>query len=453
MSFDALDLALALHAAPGRIDELRARPLPDGMAPLLRVALAQPDALADAGAAFPSDGARLVDAARFYVEQQLLAREFDQDPWRVLGVNPGAAPERIRAHHHLLVRLVHPDRSDDWATAYADRVNRAWRQLRDADGRATALQHPPARTVIEPWDARPATPRSATRADLAPAPAPRGRSQPLPWMAGGAALAILAAVALQRLRPADEPPSTPATAAAATAAAPWYAETRAATPESTALPAMVPIATLTSNASTEPGPAAVGMIRSAPVPAAVTPGPPSVDPPTRTPPRKSVAVAEPPLPEATIVATSDPNPASAPTVAAADAIVPAPEAAAPPHLDAQSGPTVLRHFRERYAQGDLSGLLRLYAREVHSDVRRVAEIAGIYTRLFNGSQQRYIDFSEMQWQQRDDRVVGRARYETGYRKRPSLRKHLERGEVELELVLDGDESRLRRFDMRADRGR
>ncbi|MBL0029976.1 MAG: hypothetical protein IPO95_13260 [Rhodanobacteraceae bacterium] len=75
MSADALDLALALHAAPGRIDELRARPLPDGMAPLLRVALAQPDALADAGAAFPSDAPAVVDAApRFYVEQQLLAR-------------------------------------------------------------------------------------------------------------------------------------------------------------------------------------------------------------------------------------------------------------------------------------------------------------------------------------------------------------------------------------------
>ena len=193
-------------------------------------------------------------------------------------------------------------------------------------------------------------------------------------------------------------------------------------------------------------------IRAAPAPASVTPAPVRVDPPARPRTHTSVEVArtpgaEPP-PEASVVAIADPV-----AVAAVADAAPPPEATALPSLDAQSGPTVLRHFRERYAQGDLSGLLRLYAREVHADVRRVAEIASDYTRLFNGSQQRYIDFSDMQWQQRDDRVVGRARYETGYRKRPSLRKHLERGEVELELVLDGAESRLRRFELRADRGR
>lgn len=87
MGFEALELALALHAAPGRIGELRARPLPtQDMAPLLRVALGQPDALAEAAAVFPADSHRLIDAARFFIEQQLLAREFDHDPWRVLGV-------------------------------------------------------------------------------------------------------------------------------------------------------------------------------------------------------------------------------------------------------------------------------------------------------------------------------------------------------------------------------
>ena len=124
-----------------------------------------------------------------------------------------------------------------------------------------------------------------------------------------------------------------------------------------------------------------------------------------------------------------------------------------PQLDAQSGATLLRQFREQYAQGDLNGLLRLYAREVHADARSVANIAGAYTRLFNSSQQRYIDFSEVRWQQQNNRVLGHARYEVGYRKRPSLRKYLERGEVELELILDGSESRLRRFDLHADRRR
>ena len=35
----------------------------------------------------------------------------------------------------------------------------------------------------------------------------------------------------------------------------------------------------------------------------------------------------------------------------------------------------------------------------------------------------------MRWQQQNNRVLGHARYEVGYRKRPSLRKYLERGEV------------------------
>jgi hypothetical protein len=451
VSFDALDLALALHAAPGRIDELRARPLPErGMAPLLRVAPAQPGRAGGRSAAFPADAGRLVDAARFYVEQQLLAREFDQDPWRVLGVNPDAAPELIRAHHHLLVRLVHPDRSDDWASAYADRVNRAWRQLRDADGRATALQHPPTRTVIEPWEARPATPRSATRADLSPVPAPRGRSQPLPWIAGGA------------LSPSrGGGPAAPAPRGRTASHAGHRRRRDSRRPLVCRDPRSHPradgVAGHGADRDLDPGP--VGRTRASrqgdPRSASAgvgTPAPVRIDPPVRPRTHTSVEVArtpgaEPP-PEASVVAIADPV-----AVAAVADAAPPPEATALPSLDAQSGPTVLRHFRERYAQGDLSGLLRLYAREVHADVRRVAEIASDYTRLFNGSQQRYIDFSDMQWQQRDDRVVGRARYETGYRKRPSLRKHLERGEVELELVLDGAESRLRRFELRAVRGR
>lgn len=129
---------------------------------------------------------------------------------------------------------------------------------------------------------------------------------------------------------------------------------------------------------------------------------------------------------------------------------PATEPVPVPALDRADGPVLLRRFRERYVEGDLGGMLGLYAREVHADTRRLAGLARGYTRLFGSSQQRYIDFSAVTWQQRGDQLFGQARYETGYRKRASLRKHLERGDVAIEVVFDGRESRLRRFELRAD---
>ena len=122
------------------------------------------------------------------------------------------------------------------------------------------------------------------------------------------------------------------------------------------------------------------------------------------------------------------------------------EASPAPTLDAGAGQALLRDFRARYAEGDLGGLLGLYAREVHAEHRQVGRIANEYARLFKSSQQRYIDFSDVQWQQRGDRLIGTGRYETGFRKLSTLRKHVERGRVEFELVLEGETSRLRRFE-------
>ena len=447
MSFEALELALALHAAPGRIGELRARPLPtQGMAPLLRVALGQPDALAEAAAVFPADSHRLIDAARFFIEQQLLAREFDHDPWRVLGVNAGAAPELVRAHHHLLVRLVHPDRSDDWASAYADRVNRAWRQLRSDEGRAEALSRVAPVRPIEPWEPQPAPRRrQAPVVSEAQATATSRRSaRPLPWIAAGIAIAVTAAVGLQQLRRASvSTPQAEESVATAEPAEPWY-DTPAPVPAPPEpLPEMVPIATLAKPVATNAEPAVTPSAPSVQPVAAVRTRAPEVRPrpPAAGPAAPSVVMAPPPTPEpvATEVA-AEPLP-----VAEAE-----PKVEPAPALDAADGPVLLRRFRERYAEGDLGGLLGLYAREVHADTQRLANLASGYTRLFGSSQQRYIDFSAVTWQQRGEQLFGQARYETGYRKRASLRKHLERGDVAIEVVFDGRESRLRRFELRAD---
>jgi hypothetical protein len=350
------------------------------MAPLLRVALALPDALAEASAVFPADAHRLTDAARFFIEQQLLAREFDHDPWRVLGVNAGAAAELVRAHHHLLVRLVHPDRSDDWASAYADRVNRAWRQLRSDEGRAEALRLATPVRNIEPWEPQPAPRRRP--APVAPEPPGPDRSRrpahPLPWIAAGIAIAVTVAAGLQQLRLASvSPPAAEESAATVAPAEPWYDAPAPLPTPPAPLPEMVPIATLANPTAAAAEPAAIAPAPPAQSVTAASTRPPVVRPrPARVAPAASRAVvAPPPMPEPAVVeAAAELAVADNPPPATEPAVEPAPA------LDSADGPVLLRRFRERYAEGDLGGLLGLYAREVHADTHRLAGLASSYTR-------------------------------------------------------------------------
>ncbi len=113
-------------------------PLPSGITEVLRLASGHAPSMAIATAATGLSNTALLEACRFYVEQQLLSRECGDDPWRGLGVASGAEPELIREHRRLLVGLVHPDRGEDWAAAFSDRVNRAWRQLKTPEGRRAA---------------------------------------------------------------------------------------------------------------------------------------------------------------------------------------------------------------------------------------------------------------------------------------------------------------------------
>lgn len=129
---DIIDLALACYRRPLEYqDRLSlAAPLPEGMDRLLWLANGSPEAL-DAG--IRQTGAKpqeLRDAARFCIQQWCLVR--GADPHRVFGVAPGAAPEQIKKHYRLLMRLFHPDRAagrETWTDHYASRINAAWTAL------------------------------------------------------------------------------------------------------------------------------------------------------------------------------------------------------------------------------------------------------------------------------------------------------------------------------------
>ena len=151
-SNQALQLAISLHGQPSLAAELRGRPLPVGVSEVLRLASGHAPSMATATVATGLPSAALLEACRFFVEQQLLSRECEDDPWRSLGVDPGAEPELIREHRRLLVGLVHPDRGEDWAAAFSDRVNRAWRQLKTPEGRKAALVSAPLPQPLDMFD-------------------------------------------------------------------------------------------------------------------------------------------------------------------------------------------------------------------------------------------------------------------------------------------------------------
>src|SRR5690606_35986625 len=130
-SGEALEQALGLLRAPALRASLRARPLPAGMEEVLAIASGSQERARAAADRTGYDAAELGEAARFYVQQVLLAD--GADAYRVLGADSGSGQAALREHHRLLLRWLHPDRSQGdalWETAMAARVNEAWNQLR-----------------------------------------------------------------------------------------------------------------------------------------------------------------------------------------------------------------------------------------------------------------------------------------------------------------------------------
>src|SRR5690606_23468567 len=132
---EALDVALGLLRAPALRGRLRARPLPAGMGELLAVASGSTESARQAAERSGHDAAQLVEAARFFVQQVLLAE--DADAYRVLGADRHADQATLRDHHRLLLRWLHPDRTDgpQWESALTARVNQAWNLVRSPSAR------------------------------------------------------------------------------------------------------------------------------------------------------------------------------------------------------------------------------------------------------------------------------------------------------------------------------
>lgn len=131
----ALVQALAAFHAPGLLGRLRAAPLPDEMLLLIQAAAGDRAARARACADSGESEAVVVEAATQFIQQVMF--DAGSDSYRVLGTDTGSTQAQIKEHHRWLVRWLHPDRQPDaWESAYTDRVNRAWQDLRTDDRRA-----------------------------------------------------------------------------------------------------------------------------------------------------------------------------------------------------------------------------------------------------------------------------------------------------------------------------
>ena len=187
---DSLALAVAFHQAPGHFPELLRgfAPLPSDMGRLLRAA----GGGALGGELPPATPFGQMDfrvAARFFIEQVLLAR--DADHYRVLGLNADAPVEQIKEHHRLLMRVFHPDRGADAsvvAESIAARINLAY----------DALSRPESRRAYDAKRREAERLRAAHK--VAPPPLQRGHDRPArslpPVVARNLPQLVLAGVAM-----------------------------------------------------------------------------------------------------------------------------------------------------------------------------------------------------------------------------------------------------------------
>jgi hypothetical protein len=364
------------------------------------------------------------EAAVFYVQQVLFAP--GADSYRVLGVDSDADDDRIKEHYRWLVRWLHPDRNPDaWEAIYADRVNRAWQDLRTRDRR-------------QRFDDRRANAPALTMAMARAAPVPvaaidaAGASwRWLRWLphlvfAGLGASAVLAvgmfyllrwndskavpSAAMVSLEPADSvgaakvedqlPSQGPATT---TPAAPVAVAPRTDPPASAApMPALPasetgvanrPVATSLVNARRAEGVPVEALNAFVPAPPAQLPAPAPQPSSALSPP----AQVAPPLP-------ANPRPSLAVLPAAAQTVAVAGEEAL--------AESVLSQFQQAYAAGDMGRLESLFVASSDSGRTRPVTALQQYQRLFKQSVSRRLWVEDVSWIGSGDRATIIASYQS-----------------------------------------
>ena len=432
---DALEQALAVYRTPGRLPQLRNRPLPDSMLRLLRIAAGDAEALAAAAHTTGESSQTLVDAAVLYIQQILFAE--DADSYRLLGVRADAPKEQVKEHYHWLMRWLHPDRHPErWEVVYSDRVNRAWQTLRSAARRsAYDLSLVDGSAEVD----MPAQAQQLRRNALAVTGQPLLSTQlarRLPHIVlGGLGLsAILVLSLLYYLR--DE--SSIAEPAAQMAQDPPAASSangprRVASDANPLGSNMQPATKAEPRVDTRIPPAqpqlvpAKAMPPPPPLPAPRVVAEPAVKPAIpRMASNQSIAVAAGTNRDAT-GRRSRPDVAQ-PTSAKGSSIndladhPPAAAAVAPSTAENEKSPTeaanrVSQSFVRAYVAGDLSTMMGLFSVDAVGNRGGVDTIAQDYDKLFGDTESRDLRLDRLAWTTGDDRMIGSGPFEAILRRR------------------------------------
>ena len=172
----AIRNALYLFHMPSQVRQARSGPLPHGIPELLEVAAGEQAITDDAAEALKRSADVLREAAAFFIEQVLLAPEADS--YRVLGGTRATSSTELRRNMALLLRWTHPDADRPGTrTAFANRVTKAWENLKTQERRENYDVTHPVRSPRRSHDAKP-TKRSHvdTAAATALLPRPPGRA-------------------------------------------------------------------------------------------------------------------------------------------------------------------------------------------------------------------------------------------------------------------------------------
>jgi len=468
----ALFEALALQRAPRSRRPAPDQRLPEGTLQLVRIAAGEEEATASAQRATGESAHSLREAAIFYIQQVFFAP--GSSSYRVLGVDPDAADEKLREHYRWLARWLHPDRNpDQWEVVFAERVNNAWQDLRTSERRA---RYQPAVEEADEWSTLVAAPPPAHVFEHPEEPAPtKSRRRDLGWVpaavvAGLGSVAIAVVVLFYSAERAVAPPSTLASAEPSTplelstpppspaplpqaAAAPDPTPVTAPVPDAPAAtipaarppPSPAPATSAVATVSRPPGrvaPAPVAVVPTAPKPRAVAVQPPKPEPVTPVASESSASAKQPrhvtPPKPAPAIAPSAVAASAPPAPAAVEPAVVEPAPAAAPKPSSRDANRLLGQLSRAYEDGDVQGMRALFAPDASGPGGGREAILADYRRVFASSSERSLSVRDVSWFVSGDTFTIVATFEAIVTEGRAGRVRKTRGDLRLDLRREGD---------------
>lgn len=495
----ALHHALQLLRTPTGARPSAHERLPEGMLLLIRIVAGDELALAEARQRSEESGEVVREAAAFYIQQVMFAS--GSHSYRLLGVDADAPDERIKEHYRWLVRWLHPDRNaDEWEVVYADRVNRAWQDLRTPSRRQRYDDLRAAEAVVAGTnDARTRStgehPVASLRTSQAAAPSYDDSAagyDALRWLPklifGGLGVSAVLALGLLWLLRAPAPETAPqaSTVAAAqdapVATNPVPSEPTADVPPTAATPIVAAEASPSDPVPTVPAVAGPDPVTTSPDPIAIAvaaPKPESLKPQATKPVAPAALLVEQPpgsprsarsKTEPATVAAATRKAAVAPVQAARESRRTSPSAPAAAAATAQEAPVAVASASARretpeaepglptiddrvanrlvgqlsqaYGDGDLQRMRSLVTSNATGGS---GDLLDEYDRLFASSEQRSLSISNVSWLQDGDNATIIATYVATVQARAGKRPRRSGGDMRLDLRVEGGQWRIYRL--------